>query len=182
VKHLLSDPPAHFSKMPLVESLLPLHDWIVWIDADALIMNFRTRIEDYLDDEYSLIIGDDWNGINTGVFFLRRTAWSLSLVKRVKSAARDNLVFYEQDQLARILKHDRDAAHEVNVIRLKQSGGRGDFNCYPTENRDFPRHETFEYFDHGDFIVHFPGSLCFGDKHRQFLTDLIRSYAKEVIV
>lgn len=44
--------------------------WIVWIDADVLIMNYTLPLTTFTD-EYDLIIGEDWNGVNGGVMFLK---------------------------------------------------------------------------------------------------------------
>ena len=46
-------------------------EWIMWMDCDTLIMNHNTDICQFLDNNYDMIIGEDWNGINTGVFFVR---------------------------------------------------------------------------------------------------------------
>lgn len=47
-------------------------DWIVWVDSDAIITNFTKRLEDFIpEDDTEFIIGEDWNGFNVGVFFLK---------------------------------------------------------------------------------------------------------------
>lgn len=46
-------------------------DWICWMDPDVLIMNHTIKLEYFIDDCYDLIIGEDWNGINTGVYFCK---------------------------------------------------------------------------------------------------------------
>ncbi len=181
LRHRLMDPPTMYSKIPFLETILPLHDWVVWMDADTLIMNFNTRLESYLDDRFSMVIGEDWNGINNGVFFLKRDEWSLDFLKRSKAVPREGLSFFDQSQMSRVLAHDTAAKERVKLIPLKQCGGHGDFNCYPTENRAFPRDERYQYFDHGDFVIHFVGSNYGGDGHRRFLTKLLKQYAAEVI-
>lgn len=181
IAHNLTDALASYSKVPLIVSILGLHDWVVWIDADALIMNFNTRLETYLDDRFSLVIGSEWNGINAGVFFLKRCAWSFNFLRKTMSVPREGLQFFDQSQMAKVIAEDPEAGRHVKVIPLKQSGGEGDFNCYPTENRCFPRHESFQYFDHGDFIAHFVGSRYGGDEHFRFMTDLIKKYDEEAI-
>lgn len=181
ITHNLREGLAAYSKAPLILSILQFHDWVVWIDADALIMNFNTRLETYLDDCSSLIIGSEWNGINAGVFFLRNCAWSITFMKKTMEVPREGLQFFDQSQMAKVIAEDPEAVHRVKVIRLKQSGGEGDFNCYPTENRCFPRHEAFQYFDHGDFIAHFVGSRYGGEAHLRFMTELVKRYDREAI-
>ena len=48
-------PPA-WSKILLLRKLLDSYDWLYWIDADALIMNPETRLEDIIDDRYSMVV------------------------------------------------------------------------------------------------------------------------------
>ena len=60
-------------KLYLLKTLLSNnnYDWIVWIDADALIMNMTIPLEQVIDDNYEFIAGEDWNGINAGVLFFK---------------------------------------------------------------------------------------------------------------
>jgi hypothetical protein len=56
-----------------------LCDWVMWADADTVIMNSDVRITDFLpaDPTKDLIVAPDkGGGYNSGVFFLRNTAWS----------------------------------------------------------------------------------------------------------
>lgn len=177
-RHLLLDPPATFSKIPLLEAVLPLHDWIVWIDSDALIMNFNTRIESYLDDSRSLIIGREWNGINAGVFFLRRSPWSMEFLRKARAVPREVLTrFRDQEQMLRTLESDPDSRDQVTIHQLKQAGGDQDFNCYP-EHPSFPRHEYYRYYEDGDFIVHFAGTRYHGEDD---LPRLLQEYSRRII-
>jgi hypothetical protein len=47
------------------------YEWMMWIDCDAFVTNHTISIESLIDDDYDFIIGEDWNGINAGVFLLR---------------------------------------------------------------------------------------------------------------
>ena len=57
-------------------------DWICWIDADAIIMNHTIRLESFINDSYDLIIGEDWNGVNTGVYFCKSNNRILELLNK----------------------------------------------------------------------------------------------------
>lgn len=52
------------------------YDYVVWIDADALITNKNLRIEDFPIDDCVFCCSYDWNGyysLNTGNFILKNT-------------------------------------------------------------------------------------------------------------
>ena len=61
----------------------PFGDWLVWTDCDAMIMNHTITLDAFIDDSYDLIIGEDWNGINTGVFFLQISRDSVKFLQNV---------------------------------------------------------------------------------------------------
>jgi len=61
------------------------YDWIVWIDADALIMNMTIPLTKFIDDDYELIIGEDWNGLNNGVFFMKACKNSVEFLDMCQS-------------------------------------------------------------------------------------------------
>lgn len=75
-----SRPPA-WSKIPAVRHLLSTNecDWVMWTDADTIIMNSDRRIEDFLPTESSgkdLLVGsDNGGGYNSGVFLVRNSEW-----------------------------------------------------------------------------------------------------------
>ncbi|KAI0513939.1 hypothetical protein KFK09_009971 [Dendrobium nobile] len=85
--HDLVDPgrPPSWSKIVAVRSQLPSHDWVFWNDADTVVTNPDISLENILgavigqaDFETSpdLVVTEDVNGINAGVFFVRRSKWS----------------------------------------------------------------------------------------------------------
>lgn len=61
-------------------SYLKLGDIGFVIDIDACITNHLIKIEDFLDEEHDLYLTKDINGINTGVFILRKTDWACELL------------------------------------------------------------------------------------------------------
>jgi galactosyl transferase GMA12/MNN10 family len=86
-----SRPPA-WSKIKAVQYLLSLTtdehtrrcDWVMWTDADTLVMNSHIRITDFLpaDENKDLVVGPGkGGGYNSGVWVLRNTAWSRSFLE-----------------------------------------------------------------------------------------------------
>jgi hypothetical protein len=79
-----SRPPA-WSKIQAVKHLLTDEgcDWVMWADADTVIMNSDVRIEGFLpeDPNKDLLVGsDNGGGYNSGVFLVRNTPWALKFL------------------------------------------------------------------------------------------------------
>ncbi|XP_026661726.2 probable alpha-1,6-mannosyltransferase MNN10 [Phoenix dactylifera] len=83
----LVDPsrPPSWSKIPAVRSQLPNYDWVFWNDADTVITNPDISLENILNAAIGhsdlraspdLVVTEDFNGVNAGVFFFRRSEWS----------------------------------------------------------------------------------------------------------
>jgi len=70
---------ATWNKLIAVQRELAAFDWVLWLDADALIVNPRHRIEDviapYISDKQMLFSSDN-QGLCAGVFFAKNTPWS----------------------------------------------------------------------------------------------------------
>ena len=64
------DPSRHiyWNKIALLQKVLDetTSEWIVWIDADTLIMNHAIALDSFIDDNFNLIISEDFGGINAG--------------------------------------------------------------------------------------------------------------------
>eukprot|EP00602_Paraphysomonas_sp_CaronLab_P008001 CAMPEP_0185034254 /NCGR_PEP_ID=MMETSP1103-20130426/23953_1 /TAXON_ID=36769 /ORGANISM="Paraphysomonas bandaiensis, Strain Caron Lab Isolate" /LENGTH=312 /DNA_ID=CAMNT_0027570833 /DNA_START=63 /DNA_END=1001 /DNA_ORIENTATION=- len=79
--------PIAWSKLLAVKKYLPDYDYILYIDMDAVIMEPSVKLENIISmasskvKQYDFIMTDDWNGLNTGVFFVRRSEWSLAFLQ-----------------------------------------------------------------------------------------------------
>ena len=60
-------------KVKAVLSHLDDFDWVMWVDADTLFMNFERSIEELLDVRYDMIVTEDRRGINAGVWIIQNT-------------------------------------------------------------------------------------------------------------
>ena len=47
---------SYFARYPFIKKHLPNYDWVFWIDADCLVMNFFKKLESYIDNDYSIIL------------------------------------------------------------------------------------------------------------------------------
>ena len=50
------DNKSYFARYPFIKKHLPNYDWVFWIDADCLVMNFYKKLEDYIDNKYGIIL------------------------------------------------------------------------------------------------------------------------------
>ena len=74
--------PIAWSKILLMKKYLPQYDYIMWIDADAMILNFDDKIEDklYLLNGRDVCVTSVYGMINTGVIIVKNTDTSLRLL------------------------------------------------------------------------------------------------------
>lgn len=83
----LVDPsrPPSWSKILAVRSKLCFYDWVFWNDADTIITNPEISLENILNAAIGhsdlraspdLVVTEDFNGVNAGVLFFRRSRWS----------------------------------------------------------------------------------------------------------
>lgn len=140
-----------WSKILILQSAIATnkYDWILWIDADALVVNDDIRIEDIIDrhrtSESLVLVSQDRNGLNAGVFLIKACQESHKLLQEVY----DNVEcldhpLREQESLRRL---------------LEESNRYGDAYKY------IPKNEINSYlhpyhtggYQPGDFIIHFAG-------------------------
>ncbi|KAK8935763.1 hypothetical protein KSP39_PZI013287 [Platanthera zijinensis] len=173
----LVDPsrPPSWSKVLAVRSQLPSHDWVFWNDADTVVTNPDISLEDILgavigqeasDISPDLVVTEDVNGINAGVFFVRRSKWSEKFLNAwwnqtsfvqfgsTKSGDNDALKFLIRSQTS----HDR--RHHVRISPMQCL-----FNSYPW----YPSWKSVYQlifspgavwrgtYSRGDFMVHLAG-------------------------
>jgi hypothetical protein len=167
------DPSRHivWSKILQIQKVLEnsAYKWIFWTDADSLIMNSGTRLEDFLDENYNLIIAVDQNSINFGQFFLKNCPWSIQLLSDMY--ARTECIDHpwrEQQALIVELQKKHELMHFIKIVPQRL------FNSYhcPAFTDSF----FTAFYQTGDFILHFPGV-----RNLTRLSKLFRIYKKMVI-
>ncbi|CAG8648900.1 5187_t:CDS:2, partial [Paraglomus brasilianum] len=146
-----------WGKIDAVEKVLPLYDWLFWLDMDAVVINFSTSIESLLKkfekqlgkrefEKKHLIVakpvGD--STINAGVFLLRNSDWSKRFLREVqmfKSQYRGK--FYEQAAMWKVMIKPE---WQEGALLLDEDDHT--FNTFPS--RYMP----------GDFVVHYAPQGC----------------------
>lgn len=136
------------------------YDWLFYLDTDILIMNHEIKVEDYIDDQYDLIVGPlphEGHLMSSGML-IRNCRWSveffLDLYAQVqfidqpyysegKSFATGNPCkggyYFEQSALHFLYDTEEKYRKRIKVVPRKY------FNS-----------ET-ETYQKGDFLIHFPG-------------------------
>jgi hypothetical protein len=136
-----------WSKIPLILKYIDEYDYIVWVDADMLIMNSAIKIESFIDkySEYDIICGNDWKMINTGFMIIKNSDFSKEFYKAVFN----NVYNPSDDKNGRYNNHEQGSfinLHDRNFMdcqaRIKVTSPR-DMNSY------------WFNFHPGDFILHF---------------------------
>ncbi len=90
--------PACWGKLAVVQDLLAQYEWVLWADADALVLDLDLRADRFCDDRFQLVtqsmdavhaaaglapeLGRARFPVNTGVFLLRSSDWARDLLHR----------------------------------------------------------------------------------------------------
>jgi len=163
-RNLWPNRPPSWHKMKLLMSLLknPNYKWVWMLDYDTLIMNFNLTIEEHVltagqqlwyDGQYpDFIIGQDFNFMNGGSFFLHNTAWSREFVEKVWNYPNAGVqmvdFWWEQAVFSHMWKHELD--YLLGHLLLVPGYW---FNSYPVAKGGYRAYEE------GDFVLHFPGKM-----------------------
>lgn len=79
--------PAPWGKVPLLRSLLDEYDWVLWLDADVVIVDLDADINDEVQEGKDLyLVEHPWLGqytANSGVVLLRSCDWSRAFLDEV---------------------------------------------------------------------------------------------------
>lgn len=171
--HIDTSRPPAWSKIKAVQHLLEEEhcDWVMWTDADTVIMNSDKKIENFLpaDPTKDLLVGsDNGGGYNSGVFVLRNSAWS----KRFLTQWWNMESFVNPPGLS--LSGDNHALKEllrdmVDFDAHVLSPARCTFNSFAKflsvgESAavmdaldEQPWYQSEDYYHMGDFLAHTPG-------------------------
>ncbi|KAG6110987.1 hypothetical protein E4U14_002629 [Claviceps sp. LM454 group G7] len=132
--------------------------WLFWFDADTIILNYNVPLEIFLPPEdheglrnINILISDDWNGLNNGIFGIRVSRYAAELFAGIL-AFRDfepetELVFQDQSAMEILLKRRKSINH---VAKVPQRW----FNAYATDDE----RPGSSFVHPGDFLVHFAGT------------------------
>lgn len=159
------DKPIPWTKIPLLMKYINSYDYLVWVDADILIMNKNIKIEDFIKlySDRDIICGSDWRMINTGVMIIKCSEFSKQFIPSIETNIYDptadkNERYLNWEQGSFINLYDKNYMNCVERILVTP----------PTDMNSY----WFNYFP-GHFVLHFAGVR--GD----LLQYLIRDYYPE---
>jgi hypothetical protein len=154
------------------------YDYLFYLDMDTIIMNPTIKLETFIDAsarQYDVLLTEDTNGLNAGVFLMRNSPWTLWFLRTA----------WEQEQLVPKTAPDgrpypfrweQRAFHYLTDSKVWQHSG---FPRYPGNSSEIRSHfyvlpqcafnsyilhplalhenrEASQYVP-GDFLVHFAG-------------------------
>jgi hypothetical protein len=118
--------------------------WLLWSDADALIVNQTQPLEAIVDDGYDIMVAYDWLMLQAGVILFKCSPFTIDFLHRVY-----------------------DDRSFDNARALDQSALQAYIDKMTPEERDahvkfIPKHSMNVYLEEyraGDFLVHMAGKL-----------------------
>lgn len=163
---------SNWARFPFMKERLSQYDWIVWLDADCLIMNFNFMLEDFADEDYFYILGkslrDPFPYCNTGVSWIKNCQQSIDFIDHIIDLSKLNKygddneavndIFIQENKI-----QDQKFLKDVKFLERNPTNAV-DPKCLPPN--------TVGTFKKGDFIYHRAGG---GTK----LADM-QKYAKEI--
>jgi hypothetical protein len=101
-------------KINTLKKFLPLFDYVVWIDSDAVFVNQDVKIEEFISEDVDLSLpkmeidlntNNVWTHTSTGFMIWKNSEWSLNLLNELwdnpKNYKKD--FFHEQSRLDELL-------------------------------------------------------------------------------
>ena len=71
--------PSAWSKLLAIEKYLPYYDYLLYLDMDTIIMDLDIKLESFIMATgpcADIIMSEDWNGPNTGIWLIKNSKWS----------------------------------------------------------------------------------------------------------
>lgn len=102
-------PSAWFKIKLLIDELkLNKHEYILWIDSDAIIKNQSFKIKEIIDKKKALHISRDFNNINSGVMLWKNCESSLTILEKIWDLKNKytNHIWWEQAALIELFERD----------------------------------------------------------------------------
>ncbi|PHH79096.1 hypothetical protein CDD82_2613 [Ophiocordyceps australis] len=133
-------------------------EWIFWVDADSVILNYNTPLDIFLPPDHieelrhiNVLVTHDWNGLNNGIFGLRVGPYAAELFASIMAYSNFHpdkpLRFQDQSVMDEVLKQSKFGKHSA---KLPQRW----FNAYTTGIENMPAESEVQA---GDLLVHFAG-------------------------
>jgi hypothetical protein len=150
------------------------YDWVVWVDADAIFLNFGKRFEDIIDERFDVIVtagppdNPTWNGVvNAGSFMVRNSEFSQTFLEDVMSMSQSHcgefVIEYPEAGTAvngwlQVCNPDggywlSDQGILIALYMFKPA----EYRCHFKKLWFRAFSSEFPWYGPGDLAVHFPG-------------------------
>jgi len=145
-----------YNKLDLIKDIFKYNEAdVIWsIDCDTLITNHNIKVEQFIDEEHSLFICNDINGINAGSFIIRKTEWSEKFIDYCLGQKGKQGMYCEQNAFeAFIENHPSEAKQHIKLLPHPSINSYR-YDLYPqfeniTSEKDGNWHE-------GNLLLHLP--------------------------
>lgn len=118
-------------KIDVIKTYLPIFEYVVWIDADAVFYNQEVKIEDFIEDGIDLVIpklevdrttGNVWTNTTTGFMVWKNSEWSRKTLDLLWNDPKEFRFefFHEQTRLDQILKPNFELPQGENIFNRMQ--------------------------------------------------------------
>ncbi|KAG6029329.1 hypothetical protein E4U41_000392 [Claviceps citrina] len=152
--------PAFVQYMVLRELRKPESErlqWLFWFDADTIVLNYNVPLEILLPpqgdkelERINVLVAEDWNGLNCGVYGIRVTRSAVELLADIMAypdfEPDTELPFAEQSAMSLLLQRRKFINHFAKIPQRW-------FNSYPHT----PGTPETSWVQPGDFLLHFAG-------------------------
>ena len=158
----VADPsrPAAWSKILEVRKHLPNYDWLLFIDVDTLIMNPTVRLEDVADEKVDQVIAADHNGINSGVWLVKNSEWSMFFLDELwaqEHLVRGPYLFHYEQRAFHHLFQTEPWSKQGSVRGRQQYAGAAAVREHSKIVNQCVFNSLLPWYVSGDFVVHFAG-------------------------
>jgi hypothetical protein len=146
------DRPASWYKIKVIlECLDQNYDFLLWIDADAIILNKNFNLKSLIKTDKNFYISKDLNTLNFGVFLARKNEFSKDLFEKIYSMTEYiNHAWWEQAALIDLYNLDYN-----NIQSKTELVPQNTLNAYEYQYYGFDRSHDGQ-IDSNSFIAHFP--------------------------
>lgn len=86
IRNLIEDRAFTWAKPKIILELLEKNetDYVLFLDIDAIVSDNNVRIEEFIDENYDIIVTEDYSGhsvMNAGVLLIKNSEWSKQFLK-----------------------------------------------------------------------------------------------------
>jgi hypothetical protein len=155
-------------KIDVLKKYLPLYDYVVWIDADAVFVNQDIKIEVLISDGIDLVIpklemdrvsGNMWTHTTTGFMIWKNSEWSNNMLNTLWSEPKDYrfVFFHEQSRLDELIYDKFTGEGGENILNKNVDDIE---NPIKLDNIIILPYSYHRYWEDGkiDYIYHAGGS------------------------